>query len=181
MSRIENSVDKINWTPYESGIDIIEPQTGNSASTDIREKTSFFHSNLNRFALKSTQGRLQNRSRAKKHLDLATYKLKISTQYESYKDLYVDVSFEEIWKTSSEVIFKLLSHKPTGFSAELTSELSIFYTFKKHNNTLYLQYYFESEENGFNTTLVEYIGDEKKNSTHGNLNEILTQIDLIMS
>lgn len=180
MSRIENLINNVNCTPYESSLELIEYQTGSSVSSDTKRQISFFHSKLERFPYKRNRGRLENRLRDKKHIELDKYQFKINAQYESYRDIYEGISFEEIWSTSSEVISKLLSYSPTGFSAELTSEQSIFYTFKKYNNTLYLQYYFESEENGFNTTLVEYSGNEKIKSSHGELNEILKIVDLSM-
>ena len=83
----------------------------------------------------------------------------------------------EIKSITSSIISELISLSPDAFSLELTNEESIFYTFKKDDYSFYIQQYFETEDDGFNATLVSFKGDNKIDSINGNINSIIESIE----
>lgn len=101
----------------------------------------------------------------------------LSVQYKHFAEYYNNISLNEIKSITSGIISELISLSPDAFSLELTNEESIFYTFKKDDFSFYIQQFFETEDDGFNATLVSFKGDNKINSINGNINIILSSIE----
>lgn len=100
----------------------------------------------------------------------------LNLQYNHFAEFYNNISLAEIKSITSGILSELLSLSPDAFSLELTSEESVFYTFKKDAYSFYIQHYFETEDDGFNATLVTFKGDSKVESINGNINSILDSL-----
>ena len=100
----------------------------------------------------------------------------LNVQYKNFAEYYNNFSLGEIKSITSSIISELISLSPDAFSLELTNEESIFYTFKKYDYSFYIQQYFETEDDGFNATLVSFKGDNKIDSINGNINSIIESI-----
>jgi hypothetical protein len=113
-----------------------------------------------------------------KEIDINTA-LAIATVSESIiNTAKVEVQYLKAIKSiTSSIISELISLSPDAFSLELTNEESIFYTFKKYDYSFYIQQYFETEDDGFNATLVSFKGDNKIDSINGNINSIIESIE----
>jgi preprotein translocase subunit YajC len=101
----------------------------------------------------------------------------LSEQYKAISAFYDNISLGDIISITSGIISELISLSPDSFSLELTNEESIFYTFKKGDYSFYIQQYFETEEDGFNATLVCYKGDNKMDSLNGNIRNLLFSME----
>ncbi len=101
----------------------------------------------------------------------------LDDQYNALSDFYSNISLNEIKSITSNIISELISLSPDAFSLELTHEESIFYTFKKEDFSFYIQQYFETEDDGFNATLVTFKGDKKVDSLNGNINNLIPSIE----
>jgi len=100
-----------------------------------------------------------------------------SEQYKAISAFYKNISLGDILSITSGIISELISLSPDSFSLELTNEESIFYTFKKGDYSFYLEQYFETEDDGFNATLVCYKGDNKMDSLNGNISNLLFSME----
>lgn len=105
----------------------------------------------------------------------------LSEQFINISEYYNNISLSEIKSISSTIINKLISLSPDALSLELTNEESIFYTFKRDAYSFYIQHYFETEDDGFNATLVTFKGDNKIDSINGDINNILASIEAKVS
>ncbi len=101
----------------------------------------------------------------------------LDDQYNNFSEYYNNISLAEIKSITSNIISELISLSPDAFSLELTNEESIFYTLKKDGYSFYIQQYFETEDDGFNATLVSFKGDNKIDSINGDINNILASIE----
>lgn len=101
----------------------------------------------------------------------------LSKQYKNFSNLYINLPLEKIKELTSGVVSFLLSFSPDCFSLELTGEESIFYTLKKDGLSYYIHQFFETEDDGFNATLVVFNGDQKIESINGNINTLLNNIE----
>lgn len=101
----------------------------------------------------------------------------LADQYKAYSEFYKNISLGEIKSITSSIISELISLSPNAFSLELTNEESIFYTFKKDDFSFYIQQYFETEDDGFNASLVTFKGENKVDSINGNINDLLASIE----
>jgi hypothetical protein len=101
----------------------------------------------------------------------------LDDQYNNFSEYYNNISLAEIKSITSNIISELISLSPDAFSLELTNEESIFYTFKKDSYSFYIQQYFETEDDGFNATLVSFKDDNKIDSINGDINNILASIE----
>ena len=101
----------------------------------------------------------------------------LNDQFINISEYYNNISLGEIKSITSSIINKLISLSPDAFSLELTNEESIFYTFKKDDYSFYIQHYFETEDDGFNATLVTFKGENKIDSINGDINNILASIE----
>jgi hypothetical protein len=113
-------------------------------------------------------GTLHNRS----NKSYIKYTNLITRQFNDLSDYYDGISLDLIKSETRGVISNLISLDPDAFSLELTGDRSIFYTFKKNDFSFYIQQFFETEEDGFNATLVLFKGDEKIDNITGNIEEI---------
>jgi predicted HTH domain antitoxin len=101
----------------------------------------------------------------------------LNEQYKIFAEYYNNISLVEIKSVTSSVISELIALSPDAFSLELTNEESIFYTFKKEDYSFYIHQYFETEDDGFNATLISFKGADKIDSINGDINNVLTSIE----
>lgn len=106
----------------------------------------------------------------------------LSKQYSDLAAYYEDLELSKVKLLTHNVVSFLLNLQLDAFSFELTSEKSIFYTIKKDNYSFYIQQYFENDEDdGFNSTLVIFQGDEKLESVNGDVFMILSEVEKLFS
>lgn len=171
---IEKTPQEKVWYFYQN--EFSNYSTGNTLYHFNNLNDSFLNSRISEDFIWPSNNQLttQHNITNKKFLKLSNL---IEIQYRSLIEFYNIFTLNDIKTISSGVISNLLSLSPDAFSLELTNEESIFYTLKKDNYSFYLQQFFETEDDGFNATLVTFNGDAKLNSINGNIDEILSYIE----
>jgi hypothetical protein len=156
--------------------DICNYSTGSTLFYINDLKESFFNSKIgDEFCLTSfSQVGTHHNETNKMFIKLSNI---LNLQYKNFAEYYNNISLGEIKSITSSIISELISLSPDAFSLELTNEESIFYTFKKDDYSFYIQQYFETEDDGFNATLVSFKGDNKIDSINGNINSIIESIE----
>ena len=150
--------------------------TGSSSFITNNLTVSFLKSNLGEVFCRSSlvQAGTQHNETNKMFLKFTNL---LSEQYKAISAFYKNISLGDILSITSGIISELISLSPDSFSLELTNEESIFYTLKKGDYSFYIQQYFETEDDGFNATLVCYNGDNKMDSLNGNISNLLFSME----
>lgn len=98
-------------------------------------------------------------------------------QFESLKEFYHDLDFNDADMKSTQSLGSLLEMNPDIISMELTHDQSIFYTFKKFDYTFFIQHFiYDIELDEDEATLTIFKGDLKQPSFGGSLSETIFEI-----
>ena len=168
---LDNVPHEIVW--YLNPTEIRNNATASSYGFGNDKTNSIFNSdvmNSHDFNQLFTQNNISNKQFVK-------FENLLTKQYNTFSDIYVNLPLEKIKELTSGVVSFLLSFSPDSFSLELTGEESIFYTLKKDSFSVYIHQFFETEEDGFNATLVVFNGEQKIESINGNINNLINSIN----
>ncbi|MCF3110918.1 hypothetical protein LL912_19185 [Niabella sp. CC-SYL272] len=107
------------------------------------------------------------------------YEKSFLAQFEQLKHHFNEISQEEIKGLMNNSLSFLLELEPDMLGLELTSDKTIFYTFKKDNYIIYINHFADLEEEDAELTLTIFEGNTKLPSFAGNIESVKQKMNTI--